>query len=76
MALYHTSMRFEKQFKDVSIYQLYHNGSIFEEENWARGRVGGFVNERGSGIPEQWLSALDFPVSAFPVGRRNTNIVN
>ena len=38
--------------------------------------LGGVVSERGSGIPEQWLSALDFPVSAFPVGRRNTNIVN
>ena len=47
-----------------------------KKKNWAGGWVGGFVIERGSGIPEQWFSALDFPVSAFPVGRRNTNIVN
>ena len=47
-----------------------------KKKNWAGGWVGGFVIERGSGIPEQWFSALDFPVSAFAVGRRNTNIVN
>ena len=40
------------------------------------GPEGGWGGLSLRGDQDQWLSALDFPVSAFPVGRRNTNIVN